>query len=48
MWQEKLFLWCISNKFEISFPLRFTLLMKIITMLPWPIYKWLMLKKIKK
>ena len=29
-----------SNKFEISFPLRFTLLMKIITMLPWPIYKW--------
>ena len=37
-----------SNKFEISFPLRFTLLMKVISMLPWPIYKWLMLKKIKK
>ena len=37
-----------SNKFEISFPLRFTVLMKLISMLPWPLYKWLMLKKIKK
>ena len=36
-----------SKKFEISFPLRFTMLMKFISMLPWPLYKWLMLNKIK-
>ena len=34
-----------SNKFELSFPFIFSLLMKVITSLPWKIYKLLITKK---
>ena len=37
-----------SDKFEVSFPIIFAVIMRIITMLPWPIYKRLMVKKMKK
>jgi len=36
-----------SKKFEISFPFNFALIMKLITIMPWPLYKMLMLKKNK-
>ena len=36
-----------SKKFEVSFPLIFAIIMRFITMLPWPIYKRLMIKKIR-
>ena len=34
-----------SNKFEVSFPLSFAIIMRLITMLPWSLYKLLMSKK---
>ena len=34
-----------SRKFEVSFPLDFALIMRLVTLLPWPIYKILMSKK---
>ena len=37
-----------SRKFETSFPISLALIMKIISVLPWPLYRWLMLKKLKK
>ena len=37
-----------SKKFEICFPIKFALIMKIISVLPWPIYKWIMIKKSNK
>ena len=37
-----------STAFEISFPFRFALIMRLITMLPWPLYKKVMLKKVRK
>ena len=37
-----------SDKFEVSFPIIFAVIMRIITMLPWPIYKRLMVKKMEK
>ena len=37
-----------STAFEISFPFRFALIMRLITMLPWPLYKKVMLKKVQK
>jgi NADP-dependent 3-hydroxy acid dehydrogenase YdfG len=37
-----------SKKFEVSFPLIFALIMRITTILPWPIYKMLMIKKMQK
>ena len=37
-----------SKKFEISFPFSFALIMRFITMLPWPLYKKIMLKKVRK
>ena len=36
------------DKFEVSFPLIFAVIMRIITMLPWSIYKRLMVKKMRK
>ena len=37
-----------SKKFEVSFPLIFSLIMRCISLLPWSIYKWLMIKKVHK
>ncbi len=37
-----------TKKFEISFPLSFAIIMRIITILPWPFYKKIMIKKIRK
>ena len=37
-----------SDKFEVSFPIIFAVIMRIITILPWSIYKRLMVKKMKK
>ena len=37
-----------SKKFEVSFPYRFALIMRLITMLPWFLYKRIMIKKIQK
>ena len=34
-----------SKKFEVSFPIQFSIIMKILSILPWPLYKWLMTKK---